>query len=117
MSKPSSQSAAILPTRRRESEIRAMGHSRVAGVDEAGVGPLAGPVIAAAVILPADLELPGVRDSKLIDEAERCELERRIQATCLAYGLGAASVEEIDRLGIYFCGALAMRRAVEALSV
>jgi ribonuclease HII len=85
-------------------------------VDEVGVGPLAGPVVAAAVVLPKDFRVAGVRDSKLIDEAERARLEADILDACLDVGFGSASVQEIDEIGIYGSGTLAMKRAVEALS-
>jgi ribonuclease HII len=105
-----------LPNRAREAELWTHGCLRVAGVDEAGVGPLAGPVVAAAVVLPADFDVSGVRDSKLIDEAERSVLERRILGSCLAVGVAEVSVSEIDAIGIYPAGLLAMKRAVESLS-
>ncbi len=90
---------------------------RLAGVDEAGRGPLAGAVYAAAVILPAHCALPGLDDSKKVPEARREALRRQIQARSLAWAVASASVEEIDTLNILQATLLAMRRAVEALSV
>jgi len=90
----------------------------VAGVDEAGMAPLAGPVIAAAVVLPQNFRLHGVKDSKKIaTEAQRERLASQIRAQCLAHAVGEASVEEIDSLNIFQAGRLAMQRAVLALPV
>ena len=87
----------------------------VAGVDEAGRGALAGPVVAAAVALPAARDIPGVRDSKLLSPARRAALEKTIRSDCLAWSLGLASVEEIDRLNVLQASLLAMRRALLGL--
>ncbi len=87
----------------------------IAGVDEAGVAPLAGPVVAAAVMFPPDTEIAGVDDSKKLDAATRAELAGRIRARASGVAVGIASVEEIDRLNIYHAALLAMRRAVEGL--
>jgi len=87
----------------------------VAGVDEAGRGPLAGPVIAAAVILDPDRPVAGVRDSKKLTEARREELYREITGAAIAWATGRAEVEEIDRINILEATMLAMRRAVERL--
>lgn len=86
-----------------------------AGVDEAGRGPLAGPVVAAAVILNPDQPLDGLTDSKLLSFDRRAELETRILASAIAWGVGRASVEEIDRVNILQATFLAMQRAVAAL--
>jgi len=91
------------------------GVQHVAGVDEVGMGPLAGPVIAAAVVFPPHTALPGIDDSKRLDLAEREAAERSIRAAAAGIGIGVASVEEIDRINIYQAGLLAMRRAVDAL--
>jgi ribonuclease HII len=99
-----------------ETALWASGVSRIAGVDEAGMSPLAGPVAAAAVILPPGVRLPGVDDSKKLDAAERERLVPVIKQTCLAWAVAFAEVEEIDRINIYWAGILAMRRAIEALS-
>ncbi len=87
----------------------------IAGLDEVGMGPLAGPVVAAAVIFEPDTEIDGVDDSKRLDPDTRATLAEEIRAKASGIGLGTASVEEIDRLNIYHAGLLAMRRAVEAL--
>jgi ribonuclease HII len=91
------------------------GVARVAGVDEVGVGPLAGPVVAAAVVFPPGVEVSGVDDSKKLDPERRCELDVEIRRRAAAVAIGAAEVGEIDRLNVYHAGLLAMRRAVEAL--
>lgn len=87
------------------------------GVDEAGRGPLAGDVYAAAFILPEGLEIPGLNDSKKLSEARREELAPVIMAQAEAYCIASASVEEIERLNILQAALLAMHRAVEGLSV
>ena len=87
----------------------------IAGVDEVGMGPMAGPVIAAAVVFPPHTELAGIDDSKKLDLEQREDAERRIRAVAVAVGIGRADVEEIDSVNIYHAGLLAMRRAVEAL--
>lgn len=88
---------------------------RLCGVDEAGRGPLAGPVVAAAVILDMKRPIAGVRDSKQLSAAARERVAREIEARALAVAVGVASVEEIDALNILQASLLAMRRAVEAL--
>ena len=86
------------------------------GVDEAGRGPLAGPVVAAAVLFPADVKrLAGIRDSKTLSEAQRDRAAVLIRKKALAIGVGAASVHEIDRINIRRATALAMRRALDRL--
>jgi ribonuclease HII len=90
---------------------------RSAGVDEAGRGPLAGPVYAAAVILDRRRRIRGLDDSKRLSEATREALAPLIRERALAWAVGVASVEEIDRINIFQASMLAMRRAVEALSV
>lgn len=89
----------------------------VAGVDEAGRGPLAGPVIAAAVVLDPSRPVAGLDDSKKLAPRRRESLYEAIVRDAACYGIGTASVEEIDRLNIYQATLLAMRRAVEALPV
>lgn len=88
----------------------------VAGVDEAGRGPLAGPVVAAAVILDPQREILGLADSKSLRAEQRALLCEQIQAGALAWGLGRAEVEEIDRVNILQATMLAMQRAVAALA-
>ncbi|HKK26463.1 MAG TPA: ribonuclease HII [Gemmatimonadota bacterium] len=87
----------------------------VAGVDEAGRGPLAGPVLAAAVVLHPDQSFEGATDSKLLDAAAREALAERILADARAWGLGAASCREIERLNVLRAAGLAMRRALAHL--
>jgi ribonuclease HII len=89
----------------------------IAGVDEAGRGPLAGPVFAAAVILDPGCEIRGLRDSKLLPPGRREELAIRIRERAIAWAVASADVAEIDSLNILRATLLAMRRAVEALSV
>ena len=84
----------------------------IAGVDEAGRGALAGPVVAAAVVFGDGRGVAGVRDSKLLSPGQRARLERLIRTDCVAWSVGLASVEEIDRLNILQASLLAMRRAV-----
>ena len=88
----------------------------VVGVDEAGRGCLAGPVVAAAVVLPAGAALPGVDDSKKLSAARREEAFARITAAALAIGVGACSPDEVDRLNVLHAAMEAMRRAVAALA-
>lgn len=106
-----------LPTWRWESQCQAEGRSPVAGVDEAGRGPLAGPVVAAAVILALGEEWPGLNDSKQLVETERDRLAAEIRLRALAVGVGTASVEEIDSLNILRASHLAMARALAELPV
>jgi ribonuclease HII len=87
----------------------------VAGVDEVGVGPLAGPVVAAAVVFSPDVDIDGVDDSKKLEPAVRERLAAEIHSRAAGVGIGRAEVEEIDRLNVYQAALLAMRRAVEAL--
>jgi ribonuclease HII len=91
------------------------GVRHIAGVDEVGMGPLAGPVIAAAVVFPPHTELDGIDDSKRLDVEQRMDAERRIRSSAAAIAIGRAEVAEIDTVNIYHAGLLAMRRAVEAL--
>lgn len=88
----------------------------IAGVDEAGRGPLAGPVVAAAVILDPARPVAGLADSKLLSERQRAELELEIKEHALAWAVARADVDEIDALNILWASMLAMRRAVLALS-
>jgi len=92
-------------------------YRQVAGVDEVGRGPLAGPVVAAAVILDPDRPIDGLADSKQLSEARREALAGQIRARARAWALGRAEVEEIDRLNILQASLLAMRRALAALAV
>lgn len=89
----------------------------ICGVDEAGRGPLAGPVCAAAVILPEHLQIPGLNDSKKLTDKKRRELFPVIQQQAIAYGIGLASEAEIDEINILQATFLAMRRALSQLSI
>ena len=100
-----------------EDACKEEGYSLICGVDEAGRGPLAGPVCAAAVILPEHLEIPGLNDSKKLSDKRRRELIPIIQDSALAYGIGFASPEEIDEINILQATFLAMRRAISQLHV
>ena len=100
-----------------ESSLRAEGYDRICGVDEAGRGPLAGPVCAAAVILPPDVELPGLNDSKKRSEKKRELLFPMIQEQAVAWSVAFASVEEIEELNILRATFLAMNRAIAGLNV
>ncbi|AKU90057.1 ribonuclease HII [Vulgatibacter incomptus] len=100
---------------RYERALWSEGFQRVAGVDEAGMSPLAGPVVAAAVILPEGCRIPGVDDSKKLDASTRERLADEIRKRAVAWGIGAVEPEEIDRINIYRAGLLAMFRAVRAL--
>ena len=100
-----------------EEELFAQGYQMVCGVDEAGRGPLAGPVCAAAVILPPHLEIPGLDDSKKLSDKRRRELFPVIKEQAIAYGIGLASHEEIDEINILQATFLAMERAIAQLQI
>lgn len=100
-----------------DDDFRARWGDCVAGIDEAGRGPLAGPVVAACVALPAAATLRGVRDSKEMTAPEREAAFARITAVAMAFGIGSASVAEVDAFNIRMATLLAMRRAVEALGI
>ena len=100
-----------------ESSVRDEGYEIICGVDEAGRGPLAGPVCAAAVILPMGLEISGLTDSKKLTDKKRRELFPVIKEQAIAYGIGLASHEEIDEINILQATYLAMERALAQLSV
>jgi len=89
----------------------------IAGVDEAGRGPLAGPVVAAAIIFPEDIRIDGVRDSKKVPQRQREQLFREIEARASAVGVGIVEADEIDRINILVATRLAMRKAISALAV
>jgi ribonuclease HII len=108
--------AVIVPTLRHERRLWNEGLSRVAGVDEVGVAPTCGAVVAAAVIMrPGCHRIAGVRDSKTLSMAQRERLAPIIRSRAVAVGVGAASVREIDQLNIYHATHLAMRRAIARL--
>ncbi|MBQ2893727.1 MAG: ribonuclease HII [Oscillospiraceae bacterium] len=100
-----------------EDSYFAQGISTICGVDEAGRGPLAGPVCAAAVILPPHLDIPGLNDSKKLTDKRRRELVPIIKEQAIAYGIAFATHEEIDRINILQATFLAMQRALDQLDV
>ena len=100
---------------RHERALWKAGVTLIAGVDEVGMGPLAGPVVAAAVILPPNCDLPGIDDSKKIPASKRASLAELIKTKALAWALGHCTAREIDTINIYAAGKLAMQRAVAAL--
>ncbi len=104
------------PTEEFEQEARRCGYRRIAGVDEAGRGPLAGPVVAAAVILPVRCRLIGVDDSKQLSVSERDRLYAAIMDRAVGVGVGSSTAEEIDRINILEATKLAMRRALGELA-
>jgi ribonuclease HII len=106
------------PTFEREAALWNAGRTIVAGIDEVGRGPLAGPVVAAAVVFPAGQQaIRGLRDSKVLPPEKRERLAVVIRARAIAVGIGAASVHEIDRLNIRRATILAMRRALARLAL
>ena len=100
-----------------EHEVMENGYSAIAGLDEAGRGPLAGPVVSAAVILPKGFECPGLTDSKKLTEKKRDALFPIIQEEALAVGVGIADHAEIDEINILQASLLSMKRAAEDLGV
>ena len=102
---------------RHERALRKTGVEIIAGIDEAGRGPLAGPVVAAAVILPAGFRHPVLTDSKKLSEKKRNELEPEIRSNAVAWAIAAVDAETIDRINIRQASLLAMRRAVEQLAL
>jgi ribonuclease HII len=106
------------PTLERESALWAKGFAFVAGLDEVGRGPLAGPVVAAAVVFsPGQSPIEGLKDSKLMTPAERERVAAEVRVVAHAWAVGAASVREIDRINIRRASALAMRRALDRLEI
>src|ERR1044071_2617434 len=100
-----------------EIDLWEQGFDMIAGVDEAGMAPLAGPVVAGAVILPKNYKLKKLNDSKqILDGDVRNELAQQIKTDAVVWSVGIAEVEEIDTINIYHAGLLAMRRAVEGLT-
>ncbi len=100
-----------------ELELLSHGYEYIAGIDEVGRGPLAGPVYAAAVILNPYKDIYGVRDSKKLSKEKREELSKKICEDCLCYCIASASVEEIDTLNILNATKLAMKRAIQGLKI
>ena len=105
------------PTRAIEKELWARGHEVVVGIDEVGRGAWAGPLMVGAAVLPRDKRVNGVRDSKMLTEANREFLFDRIASWCISWSVGAASQEECDDLGMAAAQKLAARRAIEGLTV
>lgn len=106
-----------MPDYEYEKKRYAEGYTAVCGCDEAGRGPLCGPVVAAAVILPCDFSIEGLNDSKKLSEKKREKLYTLITENAIAYGIAEASPAEIDEINILNASMLAMRRAVEKLAV
>lgn len=106
-----------MPSFEFEEKLYTQGYTAVCGCDEAGRGPLCGPVVAAAVILPRGLIIEGLNDSKKLTEKKREALFEVIKEKAIAYAIAEASPEEIDEINILNASMLAMRRAVEALNV
>ena len=100
-----------------EREARLLGFLRIAGLDEVGRGPMFGPVVAAAVILPLGCRLPGLTDSKQLTAKQRDEFENEIKAHAIAWSVSVIDVEIIDRINIRQASLLAMRTAVERLAL
>jgi ribonuclease HII len=100
-----------------ERAARDLGFLRIAGLDEVGRGPMFGPVVAAAVILPLGVRLPGLTDSKQLSEKQRNEFEGEIKRNAIAWSIAAIDVEIIDRINIRQASLLAMRTAVERLAL
>ena len=98
-----------------EFAARALGYTFVAGVDEVGRGPLAGPVVAACVVAAEPLMIKGLNDSKLVRAEVRVEIAQLVKIRATAWGVGSACVAEIDRLNIYWASVLAMERAIASL--
>lgn len=98
-----------------ENQVKNEGYSIICGCDEAGRGPLAGPVFAAAVILPHGIEISGLNDSKKLTEKQRDKLFDEIISLAVDYAIASASVEEIEEINILNASMLAMKRAIESL--
>lgn len=113
--RPKRPSKKVAPTRAIEQELWANGHDVVVGIDEVGRGSWAGPLMVGAAILPRDTRVLGVRDSKMLSEAERERLFDRVADWCVAWSVGTASHEECDDLGMAAAQRLATRRALAAL--
>lgn len=107
----------LLPTLEIEHLIWKSGYHRIAGVDEAGCGPLAGPVVAAAVVFPANLTISGVKDSKKLSPKKREELYLKITEASISFGIGIVAPREIDRMNIRQATFKAMRKAIGSLKL
>ena len=106
-----------MPNFKYEERLYSEGYTSICGCDEAGRGPLCGPVVAAAVILPMGIEIEGLNDSKKLTEKKREKLFDIIKEKAIAYAIAEATPEEIDEINILNASMLAMRRAVEALPI
>lgn len=100
-----------------EQALWAKGYEHIAGTDEVGRGPFAGPVVACAVIMPKGVKIPRLTDSKKLSKKEHALFAEEVKKQALAYAIGMASVEEIDQLNIKQASRLAMKRAVEGLQI
>ena len=100
-----------------EQQAKAMGNMMIAGTDDVGRGPLAGPVVAAAVILPEDADLPEIKDSKKLSEKQRIQLDKLIKKQAIAWAIAEVDEKTIDAINILEASRLAMRRAVEGLRI
>ncbi len=112
MGNQASPHSAFLPI---ETEVRAAGYNCIVGIDEAGRGPLAGPVVAAAVLLPANVPIPGLRDSKRLTARQRETVYTCIHKTAITYGIGMVSAARIDQHNILWATKEAMLRSVKHL--
>ena len=106
-----------VPDEHLENELREKGYAAICGVDEAGRGPLSGPVVAAACILPAGCVIEGLNDSKKLTPKQRDRLFDTVRETAIAYSIGTASPEEIDEINILNATMRAMKRAIDGLPV
>lgn len=104
------------PNLRNEKKLAKQGHKNIAGVDEAGRGSWAGPIVAGAVILDPKIKIKGVKDSKLVRVPDRERLYKEIKEKAIAYGVGIVSAKMIDEIGISKANVLAMQRALEKLT-
>lgn len=100
-----------------ENAARDKGFVYIGGIDEVGRGPLAGPVVAACVVAAEPMMIRGLNDSKQVLPPQRIEIAEQVKASCVSWSVGLASVQEIDRLNIYWASVLAMERAIAALSL
>ena len=100
-----------------ETKASYQGFKNIAGIDEAGRGPLAGPVVAAAVILPSQVNIPGLNDSKKLSTKKREELFPKIQEISVSYGVAVVCQKVIDKINILQAARLAMKQAVETLKI
>ncbi len=107
----------MIDNRQFERELNKRGITLIAGVDEVGRGPLVGPVVAAAVILPFEFELPGLTDSKKLSEKKREEFDKIIKEQCISYGIGIIDNDIIDEINIYEATKLAMYKAIDNLNI